>query len=231
MRFGGRGAGSGESALLVARHSTLNPQPSTLNFRLPPRRGVTLLEVLLVLTLLVALASMSWPALKRPLSNQRLRKAADAVRIAWGRARVEAMSSGRTLVFRYAVEGDRYSIQSYAGAEAAPSGESSNGLEDLDQYGNDRAVLRGSEPKLPEGIIFLSSETEEDTRADSLSLEEGPSTAGVAGWSEPILFYPDGTSSTARLILRSEYDRCVDLSLRGLTGVVHVSEPYSGEGR
>ena len=184
-----------------------------------------------MLTLLVALASMSWPALKRPLSNQRLRKAADTVRIAWGRARVEAMSSGRTLVFRYEVEGNRYSIQSYAGAESSPEDESSDGLENVDQYGNDPAVLRGREPKLPEDITFLSSETEEDTRADSLSLEEGPSTAGVAGWSEPILFYPDGTSSTARLILRSEYDRCVDLSLRGLTGVVHVSDPYSGEGR
>jgi Tfp pilus assembly protein FimT len=220
-------AGSGESTLLTTHHSPLTTHHSPL----ATRRAVTLLEVLLVLTLLVTLASMAWPALKRPLSNQRLRKAADAVRIAWGRARVEAMSSGRTLVFRYEVEGDRYSIQSYAGAESSPQDESSDGLEDVDQYGNDPAVLRGREPKLPEGITFVSSETDEDTRAESLALDEGPSAAGVAGWSGPILFYPDGTSSTARLILKSEYDRCVELSLRGLTGVVNVSDPFSGEGR
>ncbi len=225
--MGDREAGNGESAPIANHHLPL----ATGHCPLPTRRGVTLLEVLLVLTLLVTLASMAWPALKRPLSNQRLRKAADAVRIAWGRARVEAMSSGRTLVFRYEVEGDRYSIQSYAGAESPPEDESSGGIEDLDRYGNDPAVLRGREPKLPEGITFVSSETEEDTRAESLALDEGPSAAGVAGWSEPIVFYPDGTSSTVRIILKSEYDRCVELSLRGLTGVVNVSDTYSGEGR
>jgi hypothetical protein len=184
----------------------------------------------LVLTLLVTVASLSWPAMKRPLSNQRLRKSADVVRIAWTRARVEAMSSGRTLVFRYEVEGNRYTIQSYAGPESAPADEASGGLEQVDQYGNDAGILRGVEPKLPTRITFLSSETQEDTRAQSLALEEGPSDTGVAGWSEPILFYPDGTSSTARLVLKSEYDRCIELTLRGLTGVVHVGDPYSGEG-
>ena len=227
-------AGKGESALFTTLHSPPSTHRSPLATHHSPlttHRGVTLLEVLLVLTLLVTLASLAWPALKRPLSNQRLRKGADAVRIAWGRARVEAMSSGRTMVFRYEVEGNRYSIQSYAGAESSPETETSEGLENVDQYGNDPAVLRGREPKLPEGITFLSSQTDEDTRAESLALDEGPSAAGVAGWSEPIVFYPDGTSSTVRIVLRSEYDRCVELSLRGLTGVVNVSDTYSGEGR
>ena len=196
-----------------------------------------------MLCLLVALASIAWPALERPLSTQRLRKSADAVRVVWARARVEAMSSGRTLVFRYAVEGDRYSIQSYAGPEFAGDAESSEGLENPGSREGQSAATNGHqpqvgplvpfgwEPTLPEGVTFVSGETAADTRADSLALETTPSGGAEAGWSEPILFYPDGTTSTARLVLKNEYDRCIELSLRGLTGVVTVGDTYSAEGR
>ncbi|MFH1269179.1 MAG: hypothetical protein ABIK89_25910 [Planctomycetota bacterium] len=194
------------------------------------RRAVTLLEVLLVLCLLVALASIAWPALERPLSNQRLRKAADVVRIVWARARVEAMSSGRTLVFRYAVEGDRYSIRPHDGPEFAAGAESADGFENRIDAQGQSAAMFGYEPKLPEGMTFLSGETDDDTRADSLALDTTSSDDGGLGWSEPILFYPDGSASTTRLVLKSQYDRCVELSLRGLTGVVTVSETFSAEG-
>jgi len=50
------------------------------------------------------------------------------------------------------------------------------------------------------------------------------SSQDAAGRSTPILFYPDGTTSTARLLLRNEYDRSIELSLRGLTGVARVGE-------
>ena len=40
--------------------------------------------------------------------------------------------------------------------------------------------------------------------------------------SDPILFYPDGTTSTSRLRLHNEYGRWMELSIRGLTGVVTV---------
>jgi len=194
-----------------------------------PRHAVTLVEVLLVLCLLVALASIAWPALERPLSNQRLRSAADAVRVEWGRARVEAMSSGRTVLFRYAISGDRYSIQSHAGPEFSPDAASADGS----QYATDSEDLPvsflGHELKLPEGVTFLSGETADDTRADSLALEAEPSGDAEMGWSEPVLFYPDGTTSTATLVLKNEYERCIQLSLRGLTGVVTVGQTYSAE--
>ena len=82
------------------------------------RRAVTLIEVLLVLALLVVLASMTWPALDRPMANQRLRKAADRVRTAWTRARIDAMSTGQTILFQCTLESDQYTIQSQAGPES-----------------------------------------------------------------------------------------------------------------
>ena len=195
------------------------------------RRAVTLLEVLMVLAVLVALASIAWPAMQRPLSGQRLRKSADTVRIVWARARVKAMSTSQTLVFRFAVEGERYTIQYHAGPEFAADPDSPEAME-TDGSGEDPlAYVFGREPKLPEGVLFVSAETDEDTRAASLVLEDPPMVEAGTSWSEPILFYPDGTSSTVRLVLQNEFDRAIELSLRGLTGVVTVGEPYSAEGQ
>jgi prepilin-type N-terminal cleavage/methylation domain-containing protein/prepilin-type processing-associated H-X9-DG protein len=41
------------------------------------RRGFTLMEVLLVLALMAAIAAMAWPALRNPFAGHRLRAAAD----------------------------------------------------------------------------------------------------------------------------------------------------------
>jgi len=194
-----------------------------------PRHAVTLVEVLLVLCLLVAIASIAWPSLERPLSNQRLRKAADLVRVVWGRARVRAMSTGETLVFRYSIEGDRYSVQRYAGPESVTGAESTDGPAGTSDYETDPAFMLGSEPRLPDKMTFLSGETATDVRAESLTLEEAPTADGGQGWSDPILFYPDGSTSTATVVLRNEYDRSIELSLRGLTGVITVGEVYSAE--
>jgi len=180
-----------------------------------------------VLVLLLALVSISWPALERPLSNQRLRSAADAVRVEWGRARIEAMSSGQTLLFRYSIEGDRYQIERQAGPESPSDAESADGSAALSGYQTRPGALYWSELKLPDGVVFLSGETAEDTRSGSLDLESGMSGEAGLNWSEPILFYPDGTTSTATLVLKNQYDRCIELTLRGLTGVVNVGEIYS----
>ena len=79
------------------------------------------------------------------------------------------------------------------------------------------------------GQRLFSGETATDVRAESLTLEEAPSVDGGQGWSEPILFYPDGSASTATVVLKNEYDRSIELSLRGLTGVITVGEIYSAE--
>ena len=141
------------------------------------------------------------------------------------------MSSGRTLVFRYGLDGDRYSIQFHAGPEFSPDAQSDEGLQNLEDRQDHPALVYGHAPRLPEGVTFLSGETDADTRADSLGVEDQLPVGAELNWSEPILFYPDGTTSTARLVLKNEYDRCIDLSLRGLTGVVTVGKPYSAEGR
>lgn len=141
------------------------------------------------------------------------------------------MDSGRTYVFRYAVAGNRFRIECYTSAET---------LEDpvFDDYfdgGAGGSGYTGALPKpldgtLPAGITFVASQSEAETYTTSIDSDATSSYAMEDDWSEPILFYPDGTTSTAVLLLQNQYNRCVELSLRGLTGTVDIGEIYAAEG-
>ena len=72
-----------------------------IDFRCPHRQAFTLVEVMLTLCLMVIVAGLAWPVLIGGFANQRLRSAADQIRAEWVAARVEAMDSGRTYLFRY----------------------------------------------------------------------------------------------------------------------------------
>ena len=51
---------------------------------------------------------------------------------------------------------------------------------------------------------------------------ETPGTDGT--WSSPIFFYPDGSTTTAAMLLKNEAGRCIEVRLRGLTGTTMVTE-------
>jgi len=198
------------------------------------RQAFTLLEVLLVLALLVVLASLSWPALTYPMANQALRSAADEIRTSWSRARVAAMTSGSTYVF-----------QAYTAPQGAmvPKGEQRRDYYTIDRQLTPEAsadlspaelqaveqgfVEEGSPPlavndRLPEGIRFVGGETAAESRAQTASPGVSPGLNQGLPLGDPIFFYPDGTTSTSRLRLQNEYGRWMELSIRGLTGVVTV---------
>ncbi|MCL2005083.1 MAG: hypothetical protein FWG73_02865 [Planctomycetaceae bacterium] len=64
-------------------------------------------------------------------------------------------------------------------------------------------------------------------------LGEMPGSDGTT-WSTPIFFYPDGSTSTAAILLKNESGRCLAVHLRGLTGSGSVTaitriEDYVGE--
>ncbi|MHC4406312.1 MAG: GspH/FimT family protein [Planctomycetota bacterium] len=186
------------------------------------RRAITLFELLLVLCLLTALTAFVWPALDRPMAEQRLRGAADTVRAALGKARVEAMSSGRPVVFLFVTNSADYSIEYRAGMELSLDSGSDAALEQ-------QAVPYGADLVLPKHITFLAGETAAADEAATTSLAALDPGDPEAGYSTPILFYPDGTTSDACLMLANEHGRRVEVSLRGLTGVVTVGQTYAVE--
>jgi len=193
------------------------------------RRATTLMEVLLVLGILVMIASLAWPALNRAIETQRLEKAADLVRASWGRARVKALSTGRIHMFQYAVGGDRYTVQRRTAGEVTIDGVAEDLPTGFADASYENPTPFGQERQLPEGVKFLGSQMVADTRAQMVAAEVNQFRPVEQGWSVPIFFYPDGTTSTARLVLKNQRGRTIELALRGLTGVATVGEVQGPE--
>jgi type II secretory pathway pseudopilin PulG len=194
------------------------------------RDGITLLEIMLVLALLVAIGAMAMPMLNGPLENHRLRRSGDIIRAEWTRLRVRAMEKGQTYVFRYQVSGSTYMTQlwsadeDYLESSAAVSGLVPP-LADTAAGTSGSGVADAAQSKqLPENIMFVGSESLEDTRGDLLAGEPYQAPSAEGEWSDPVFFYPDGTTSTVRLVLANQRQRSLVLTLRGLTGVVNISD-------
>lgn len=192
--------------------------------RRPRRRAITLVEILLVLCLLLIIASMAWPVLDKTFDAQRLRKAADQVRAEWARARVKALSTGRIHIFQYAVGADRYATHRRVSSQVDAGGAARDVPPGFTQASYHNPTPFGGERKLPEGVRFVASETIVDSRAEMVAADADSFRSADLGWSEPIFFYPDGTTSTARLVLKNRRGRTIELALRGLTGVVTVGD-------
>ena len=207
--------------------------------------GFTLLELLLVLTLLVVIGGIASQSLRGPIESQRLRRSSELLRIALGRARVKAMQSGQTQVFRYEIAGRRYQTHPLAlDSEASEWG--------LDAFGQSDELAQINDPnnpdvfsatrakqvntlaelryQLPEGIVFQQGATELDLRMSLAQEELATLDQAMQNWSQPILFYPDGSTSEARLFLSNQAgQRFVAIRLRSLTGIPVVSGVLSPE--
>lgn len=83
--------------------------------------------------------------------------------------------------------------------------------------------------QLPEDIVFFAGETMQEAR-ELLAVQATTALVNQDNtMSSPIFFYPDGTSSTAKLYIKSNRERYIKLTLRGLTGVVYVSDFLTAE--
>jgi prepilin-type N-terminal cleavage/methylation domain-containing protein len=192
------------------------------------KRGFTLLEVLMVIALLSIIAAFAWPALQKPFANRRLHLAADTVRTEWCQARVQAMRSGHTYAFQFMVGGDHFRLGPQDDASSTTSngnGASADGGDQPGKSGDDAPPVH-DEGTLPEGIKFMTDESAESDQTASPFDQASDSPTGTGdGWSDAILFFPDGTTSNARLLLSRDGGSVIRLLLRGITGTVTVSDP------
>ena len=166
-----------------------------------------MVELVLVMVIIVVIASLAVPAIQNTVNNQAINKAADRVRVAMGQARVRAIRSGEVHALYYTNGGQWF--------EVAP-------LENYAQYAdqfnntNESTTLDRdfSENFLPRDVRFAAGETGMDNRSETAKL-----TADGGEGMEAILFYPDGTSQDARLVLQNARGALVSVELRGLTGI------------
>lgn len=191
--------------------------------------GFSLLELLVVLTLLVILLSLAAPSILAPLRGSRLKNAADTICAEFAKARVEAMESGRVRMFRFQTNTGSYQVEPFVRASDTQEnnlvGEGDrvvgNGL--IEQ--SVQATTR--QETLAEGIVFMGEQVDIDMR--SYDTTDGQIADAQGGLSRPILFYPDGTTSDAMVVMKAEDGAMTMVKLRGLTGIAKIGEVQSTE--
>lgn len=185
------------------------------------RSGLTLLELLLVLGIIVMLSAMVLPAFDRIFASQRLDKSADIVRAEMGRARVQAIRTGKVFAFVYNEGQSQLAVRQFdqlAQAGSIPHFERAGGAAQGGMADGRAGNMDYSNEELPRGVRFVTGQAIDDIR----SQYEAASAGGSNGKLKPILFYPDGSSQDAQVILANERGDVTRVILRGLTGSARV---------
>ena len=205
------------------------PHPQKVSLVLG-RKAFTLLELLLVLAVLAAIASAALPNWGLLLDDRRLVRAGDQLRNEMARLRVEAMREGRVMMLEGMVDGSTLRFKPFYSV--------SDSTETTDQTGSQAGLLTGAtqavavtvdaEPaeeeliELPEGIVVTGVGVVSAAR--SAEIEQLTLSDQGEGWSRPILFYPDGSCSTALVSLAHPTVGRIMVKIRGITGEATVSE-------
>jgi len=185
------------------------------------RRGVTLLELMIALAIIVILASLVAPAVGRAWERYRVKAAGDQLRATFTHAHVTAMRTGQIQVLRFEMGGSSYYVQPWMAGDEAINVSAEEAYEQaLPSYQAEPV----KEQKLPEDVTFEFTEAEFDTRSMEIETEAAKQQGALMQWSQPILFYPDGTSSQAEVTIANPRGEAVRVILRRLTGLSNVSE-------
>lgn len=188
------------------------------------RGGFTLLEVLLVLTLLIVISAVIWPSLGRMFSRQGMERAQGDVQVLLAAARIRATEAGASYQFRYEVGGRRYVLVPADGAELVAV---------ADTPGTDLATVTSAAWKrsgeLPESVTFQLPAGQTTAGGEPISVELlsgllDTDALSRAAWGPAIFFHPDGTASDSIFVIADEVnDESTTITVRGLTGASHAS--------
>lgn len=192
--------------------------------------GFTLLELMLVLSIIALIGAIAVPRLEQVFERQKLRGSANELRLVWDTARLDAMRTGQAQVFQCAPGTGSYTVKPLvlqsditsagAGATVMLSGGSvaettENGLlTSVDPTDSDTRELE-------ERIEFVSCMVLADMRSYNAARDAqatGMAEVDTQSISQVVLFYPDGSTSTAEVRIQNERGDVRAVQIRGLTG-------------
>jgi Tfp pilus assembly protein FimT len=176
-----------------------------------PRSAFTLIELLLVLSIMFVVVSLATPSINNMFQRTALDRGADRVRAAMGEARVKAIKEGDVYAVFVARGRNWFDMGPFANSKNQIS-RANRDQDSVSQYGNSGF----EDNRLPNGITFAAGEVLSDARAAEVLAGTGGS--GGEGLQQ-ILFYPDGTSQDASIVMTNEIGGIVEIQLRGLTGL------------
>lgn len=195
------------------------------------RHGMSLMELLLVLVLLVIAGSLAVPAITNGFGGVKLKRAGDKVISRWAEARAQAVETGVPYQFRFTPNTNKYRVEPLtevlqsdgSGAPTSPAPDSTVAVQpETDATQRSLNESNTIESELPEPILFVGGQTADyDATTDERRVADLQATGST--WSTPIVFYPDGSASTATVILQNDVPQYLRLTIRGLTGVARAS--------
>ncbi|MBQ3388805.1 MAG: prepilin-type N-terminal cleavage/methylation domain-containing protein [Thermoguttaceae bacterium] len=210
--------------------------------------GFTLIELLIVLAIIVMVIGIGTPSVTRILDRSKFRDGVLALQSELGHTRSEAMKTGSPLAFRYRCGTGEYQIyprQPSSETDPPPQAVPVRLLPESTLFMGGAAIesesfllpsRNGDRPHDGEPVGSLTSPAVQEENAKPLAPNQSspvptPSTSlvpTVSGWSKPILFFPNGRTSTAVIFLRSrpepdKQDYYSEISYRGITGSARVS--------
>lgn len=187
--------------------------------RKPSPPAFVLLELLIVLAVLAGVAAISWPAVRGMMAKSEIQGAAKQVRAALARARLDAMESERVRQFRYQPGTGRFEIAGLDSSDGAKAEDASSGA-------GHRISAIAVESVLPADVHF---ESPDRVAAEASGSRDAALALEAEDWSAPLLFFPNGRTSNAKIRLRGKQNHVILLSLRGVTGTVTIGKPEQAE--
>jgi prepilin-type N-terminal cleavage/methylation domain-containing protein len=187
-----------------------------------PRRGFTLLEVVLVMAVIVMLVTLAYPSYVASQGYFKITAAVDSMRAACAQARAHAIEEGRP--YRVAIVPDTGNFR-----VAPDSPEFWAGSAPSFDPENPSLVL---EQALPKGVRFsLQGPANPANLPDNDGgPEDDPSTVAPGSWSNLITFNPDGSArEDVEILFQVRGAQPVKIQVRGLTGTTRVRQVKPGE--
>jgi hypothetical protein len=136
------------------------------------------------------------------------------------------MSLGETCVVRFTMGTNEYRLEPLSAGDPTLTDE--NALLDAQQ-----AQLNSKHWTLPKDVVFANQELVSDERSQTsdMQMQQRQNSYSTGAAESRIFFYPDGTSSTARVILAhqasqtavtDQVNQQMGVELRGLTGMARI---------
>ncbi len=214
----------------------------------------TLFELLLTLAVLSVIISVAIPQTMALLGDRRLIRGGNQLQVELTQLRVDAMREGRVMMLEAQINGGALRVRPFSSYSDATESSESTGMPSALLTGATQAIVTAMpEPspdagrmiELPEdvtveSILVVSSlrgaqvtqEASLQQPADAVAIppDETSSAAEFMGeWSPPMLFYPDGTTSTAAIAIVHPVVGRLVVRIRGITGDVTAGEVTAGD--
>lgn len=186
-------------------------------------QGFTLLELMIVLSVMVMMAAMVTPSIVAMRREAWLAEETDKVRELMATARQFAVDEGIEYTFHYEVGGNHCVVLPAENEEDVSEATSESGQTAVtEEY--DRALL-----ELPEELKLNTPEGIDD-EVESIDQKRFGSLVGSQledkTWSKGIRFRFDGTCDDFELRVTDDTELACNVTLRGLTGGVRTTQVY-----